>query len=150
MRSPKVSHSKRGHPKLSHPKWSHPKQVNLNGVTPIWSPEVGSIHVGSLIFVKRVTVAASEYSVLNLHPFVAVARPEIAAVDIQCNAMQVDHARKKECAVRVKEEKDYSFREEIMKLVDYCCSTGTVPDCCLPTFTKKTRETKGKVRVELT
>ena len=59
--------------------------------------------------------------------------------------LQVDRARKKECAVKVKVEKDYSFRDKIWDLVDYCCRTGTVPDCSLPTYTKKVRETKGKV-----
>ena len=54
LRSPKASHLKRGHPEWSHPKWGHSN----------WSPEVGSTQVGSHKFVERVTVAASEYSVL--------------------------------------------------------------------------------------
>ena len=47
--------------------------------------------------------------------------------------------------MRVKVDKTYKFSDEIYQLVVYCCQSGTVPDCSLPSFTKKDRESKGKV-----
>ena len=50
-------------------------------------------------------------------------------------------------AIKVKVAKDYSFRDEIYQLVEYCCTSGQVPNCQLPSYQKKARETKGKVRL---
>ena len=49
--------------------------------------------------------------------------------------------------IRVREDKDYSFRDDIWDLVDGCCEKGMVPDCSLPANTaiKGPRVTKGKV-----
>ena len=47
----------------------------------------------------------------------------------------------------MKVAKDYSFRDDIYQLVDHCCTTGQVTNCQLPSYQKKVRETKGKVRL---
>ena len=61
--------------------------------------------------------------------------------------VKVDRSRKKECAVKVKVQKDFTFRDDIYNLVDKCCESGLVPDVALPNKGPKVkRVTKGKVK----
>ena len=58
----------------------------------------------------------------------------------------MDRSRKKESIVRIKVEKDYSFRDGVFSIVDTCCEGGMVPNCSLPeSVTRPPRESKGKV-----
>ena len=60
--------------------------------------------------------------------------------------IQVDRQRKKETVVKVKVDKDYTFRDGIWDIVDACCEQGKVPDCSLPApAPKQKRPSKGKV-----
>ena len=60
----------------------------------------------------------------------------------------MDRHRKKESVVKVKVEKDYTFRDEIWEVVDTCCREGKVPNCSLPPPAPKiVRATKGKVHI---
>ena len=61
---------------------------------------------------------------------------------------QVNRARTKECAVKVKAPTDHSWRDEIFQMVDECCKTGLVSACRPPVVQqpKPARETLGKVR----
>ena len=58
----------------------------------------------------------------------------------------MDRQRKKETVVKVKVDKDYTFRDEIWDIVDACCEQGKVPDCSLPApAPKQKRPSKGRV-----
>ena len=49
--------------------------------------------------------------------------------------------------MRLKVDKDFTFRDDVFSLVDKCCETGMVLDINLPDRgPKKKRETKGKVQ----
>ena len=62
---------------------------------------------------------------------------------------QVDRTGKKFSIQPVKVPKDYSWKNDIMEMIDYCCEEGVVMDITLPTKEKPMRHQWPASKVRL-